>query len=161
VTSEVHTPDPGDEHPGAAGALAGSLLNKGRPGLEAASPRPLDLKAARERCRQASEGPWEPSPNAGDAVIAPKADRLLGIDTEYYGGPIVGESMHPADREFVIHARTDLPAALDELEAAREVVEFARHTLRPWFGENYGLGPPLDEKLAAYDEATKEKPDGD
>jgi hypothetical protein len=84
----------------------------------------LDLKAARERCRQASEGPWEPG-KPSDAVIAPKADRAEPWrDTEdYYGGPIVGESMLPADREFVIHARTDLPAALDQLAKVRLLLE--------------------------------------
>ena len=41
--AEVHTPDPGDEHPGAAGALAGSLLNQGEAtGLEASPPRTPD-----------------------------------------------------------------------------------------------------------------------
>jgi hypothetical protein len=39
-TTKVHTPGPGHEHPGAAGALAGSLLNQGTAqGLEASLPR--------------------------------------------------------------------------------------------------------------------------
>jgi len=89
----------------------------------------LDLGAAQERIRQASAGPWKPSPSASDAVIAPNAKRLDGLDNEYYGGPVVGESMHPADREFVIHARTDLPAALDECQRLWKVIKDAFEAL--------------------------------
>jgi hypothetical protein len=112
----------------------------------------VDLDAVAERVRQASEGPWEPSPKVSDAVIAPHADRRPGWDDEddgYYGGPVVGESMLPADREFIAHARQDVEEMERELRVAREELAAVRplvQVARRWSNE-----PEMAAALRVYD----------
>jgi hypothetical protein len=112
----------------------------------------VDLDVVAERVRQTSEGPWEPSPKVSDAVIAPHADRRPGWDDEddgYYGGPVVGESMLPADREFIAYARSDVPAMERELRVARTFRDNIAAALAPgrWRGFDGPDGVSKDEVI--------------
>lgn len=73
---------------------------------------PFDPKAARLRCEAAPEGPW--TVQRGDYPYA-YVRYEDGEDTSVMRGE---------DAEFVAHARADLPAALDLIEAqAKEIAE--------------------------------------
>jgi len=71
----------------------------------------LDRKAARERCKAATEGPW---PNCRTIGVGDfNTHRLVGL----------GHRATPEDAQFIGGARTDLPLALNELD--RKDVEIA------------------------------------
>lgn len=56
----------------------------------------------RERAEAATLAPWVPSALHLDAIIAPKRVGAFGQDViDWYGGPPLGESMEPADVEYV------------------------------------------------------------
>jgi len=81
----------------------------------------LDRKAARKRCEAATEAPWEVhdscswrrigTPSHDGAILRPTNDRD--------GHPNLNASND--DLDFMAHARTDLPAALDLLDRIDEV----------------------------------------
>ena len=54
---------------------------------------------------------------------------VFGDDSnrEYYGGSLVAESIHPANRDFAILARTALPQLAEEVIKLRAVAEVAKH----------------------------------
>jgi hypothetical protein len=64
----------------------------------------LDIRAARERCEAATDGPWWVGGKGGGIECA-----------DYY----VAHHVDPEDAAFMAHARTDLPEALDLLERCR------------------------------------------
>ena len=68
----------------------------------------LDLDAIEARCEAATEGPWHK--DGIYRVFAPT-------------GQIVAYSMNSANREFVQHAREDVPALLAEVRRLQAVVE--------------------------------------
>lgn len=76
-----------------------------------------ELTAMRARCEAATAGPWAPAHrtyNAGwrsDGVMAPSHDVLMASNAA------CAYRASDADTEFIAHARTDLPAALDEIDA--------------------------------------------
>lgn len=78
-----------------------------------------DLDAIRAREQVATKGPWTPGigndgQDMANAIIAPDADRpALPVEHRDYGGALVATSMRTDDRDFVMHARTDIPALLD------------------------------------------------
>lgn len=81
----------------------------------------LDLDAITARVEAATEGPWEWEDDAPD-LIAPDPDPLFPdwpytfVITDCNGVASVG----PADREFIAHARTDIPLLLAEVERLRD-----------------------------------------
>jgi hypothetical protein len=81
VPAKVHTPDPEDERSGAAGALAGSLLNQGETtGLEASPPRTPpddDPGLITSRTVQLSSGAWLSVTLAVDLFALDQAEREL------------------------------------------------------------------------------------
>ena len=56
---------------------------------------------------------------------------VFGDDSnrEYYGGSLVAESIHPANRDFAILARTVLPQLAEEVIKLRAVAESAQSLL--------------------------------
>lgn len=71
----------------------------------------FDREAARARCDAATEGPWTlDSP--------PEASLIISTPTTW---AVFDGEAETDDAEFIAHARTDLPAALDQLEAAEVV----------------------------------------
>jgi len=76
------------------------------------------IQAAQERCARATPGPWQY--DGGNAWLVGRDARGFVVTRED-GLPHVRDEL---DAEFCAHARTDLPAALADLVAAR--VECAR-----------------------------------
>ena len=80
----------------------------------------LDLKAIRKRCEAASEGPWEWH---GDVLSAKNAcGEALSIyhETKGYDSYFVELDCEQKDRDFIAHARTDIPALIADIEWLRE-----------------------------------------
>ena len=80
----------------------------------------LDLAAIRERAEAATPGPWEwqpPSdeewPIADESLLSPGTGKYVLVGWGYDASGIEGET---ADREFIAHAREDIPALLDEID---------------------------------------------
>ena len=64
----------------------------------------LNRKAIRERCEKATEGPWDCQDSHYGLTLFP-GDSLDCLPSE-------------ADKEFISHSRTDIPALLDWVERA-------------------------------------------
>ena len=83
----------------------------------------FDETAARARCDAATPGPWESpwSDQEDDPEDDPRAflgpDGAIIIEVGWHDGALL--LVLEADAEFIAHARTDLPAALDEIERLR------------------------------------------
>ena len=114
----------------------------------------LDLDAIEARAEAATPGPWTArlsdmwEINAGSDLVSVVESCWLPDDCEagQHGGiPDVD------DARFIAHARTDVPALVAELRAAREVVEAAQTvaTLRPASPRREALNR-LEDALAAY-----------
>ena len=95
----------------------------------------LDLDAIEARAEAATPGPWTArlsdmwEINAGSDLVSVVESCWLPDDCEagQHGGiPDVD------DARFIAHARTDVPALVAELRAAREVVEAALDVASPY-----------------------------
>lgn len=80
----------------------------------------LDTKAARARCDAATPGPWR---HVGIGIVERAELPLLHREIADCSGRMGlndGDSAPTLrDATFIAHARTDLPAALDEVDALR------------------------------------------
>lgn len=89
---------------------------------------PEELRAIRERCEAASAGPWHGAVPACGHEHDPDEDACAIEDAS---GAVVASCVgRDDDFRFVMHARTDVPALLDEVErlnAATEKTEHAMH----------------------------------
>ena len=92
----------------------------------------LDRGAARRRCDAATEGPWVdgtwPEWSTDHLVSAAVMETWEDTDGTAMQNPVAileppNPMPLPADREFIAAARTDLPAALDLLDAAERDFE--------------------------------------
>ena len=90
----------------------------------------LDLAAIRERVEQATEGPWaawydqDGQPHMQGRLMVGNADAVIPDGKSWVEGVDinpVAECLIPEDREFIAHAREDVPALLDALQAVREL----------------------------------------
>ena len=79
-----------------------------------------DIKAIKERCDKATPGPWEW--NDDDILCAP-APYYLAMKPFYDDdtGEITICSFQD-DRDFIAHAREDIPALIAEIESLREQI---------------------------------------
>lgn len=82
----------------------------------------MDLEAIRKRCEAATEGPWKWRAYAfgfrvWDANDNPVCDSFIFDDIG--SGIIKDKGIAP----FIAHARTDIPALLDEVERLRAEVD--------------------------------------
>ena len=111
----------------------------------------LDLDAIEARAEAATPGPWI---NNRNGVVIVESHPLA---------PTVSENSSWDDADLIAHARTDVPALVAELRAAREVVEAAvdlaeRDGHKDDLCDDCGLGghtspcpwQRLDAALAAY-----------
>ena len=84
---------------------------------------PMDLEAIRARCEAATPGEWTYRSTAAPRMDSDDADQpVWRIDRFWPDGRLAsGPGFVKADAEFVVHARTDLPALLAALsESQRE-----------------------------------------
>lgn len=93
---------------------------------------PDELKAIRDRCEAASEGPWAmlyleqlegmKYPEARDEPrVVNDSDFICDGDKHF---------MSTRNLDFIAHSRTDIPKLLDEVERLRELVEAMRDSSR-------------------------------
>lgn len=68
-----------------------------------------ERQAARARCEAATSGKWEVGPDSEDPRSRVIHMGIRSIVSE-------GQILHVEDAEFIAHARTDLPKALDEID---------------------------------------------
>jgi len=98
--------------------------------VEAPAP-PLDLDAIEARATAAFPPPWR-------AGVMESEGKVWAHDPEALGGPSVGERCvftankhfpHTANREFIAHARTDVPALVAEVRRlrAQRIADLAEH----------------------------------
>ena len=80
----------------------------------------LDRTAARARCETATKGPWEAKCSGHDYPYIVAHGKQLACGEDFGKMP---------DAEFIAHARTDLPAALDALDAKDKEIERLRDAL--------------------------------
>jgi len=84
-----------------------------------------DPKEVLELCKKATPG-WRRGNIAGTIVTDAIDENVFGDDSnrEYYGGSLVAESIHSANRDFAILARNVLP------ELAQRVIELEAELAR-------------------------------
>lgn len=86
----------------------------------------LDIQAARARAEAATPGPWTPVLWVDGDYDTPNG---YDLGTEHAVALIAdGSTEDAATADFIAHARTDLPAALDLLVQARDELLRVRHS---------------------------------
>jgi hypothetical protein len=85
------------------------------PANEIASPAILDLDAIRQRCDQATSGPWKSYVEGRDHDSGSSFIMTSGKDIELSGATV-------ADQDFIAHARQDVPQLLAEIERLKRVL---------------------------------------
>jgi hypothetical protein len=106
-----------------------------------------NLEAIRARSEAATSGPWQ-TRDVGYVFAATTSVRAA--QSGYDGTPIVDTFMWPEDGEanqvFIAHAREDIPALLDALDAitaernhARQIIKDAPHT-KACFEDSFDYG---------------------
>jgi hypothetical protein len=80
-----------------------------------------ELADARARCDAATRGPW--------SATYHKDDRFGRCEVTFEAAADATKKSAEADAQFLAHARTDLPAALDEIEALRQHNDFLKELL--------------------------------
>lgn len=96
----------------------------------------IDIAKSREICDAATPGPWDQlgqSETNRPYILCVTRQHLAKFSTVTHGDgncgphwPAMGRSQETANAAFIAHARTALPAALDEIERLR--AELARLT---------------------------------
>jgi hypothetical protein len=115
----------------------------------------LDLDAIEARAEAATPGPWR-------QTTSKRGYRDVLQTPDSYGDRMIAKGCPNADADFIAAARTDIPALVAELRAAREVVEAAAQRIggsHAMVCDAYALGPgttcdcgrdDLAAALAAY-----------
>lgn len=85
--------------------------------------KPVDLVAIRARADGASEGPWIHS----GGVFADGSGAMY-INTQHYSA---ATELDLEDALFAAHARTDVPAMADEIEALRKALDELLEVVEP------------------------------
>ena len=80
---------------------------------------PAELKAIRERCEAATEGPWWSRKGHGPDRFAPKGYGLVAFSRKR-DEPYTTSDLLPEDAEFMAHARSDIPALLSVIAQLRQ-----------------------------------------
>jgi hypothetical protein len=78
------------------------------PADDNASPVILDMDAIRQRCDQATPGPWKSYVEGRDHDSGSSFIMTSGEDIELIGASV-------ADQDFIAHARQDIPQLLQEI----------------------------------------------
>jgi hypothetical protein len=91
--------------------------------------RPTDEQLAeiRERCDKATEGPWFPSLLTEGYIAQGSEFNVVASVLEYNEDGSVratlGNDNYENNREFIAHAREDIPLLLSEVKALRKLIE--------------------------------------
>ncbi len=80
----------------------------------------MDIQAARARCEAASEAPWAVGHEPQLNMVAECGDTNNGLSLYVFAYHLAPAE---ADAEFIAHARSDLPVALEALEEAQAASE--------------------------------------
>jgi hypothetical protein len=82
----------------------------------------IDLEAIKAREAATAPGPWVPSERQSDAIVGPGTSDFGTHDyTAHYGGRFVCESVDGAEKAFIINARADIPALIEEVERLKAI----------------------------------------
>ncbi len=114
----------------------------------------LDLDAIEARAEAATPGPWIGSSVPSGRKYGVISVKDYGEWTRSGGRPLAvllgipTHGRHP-DTQFIAHARTDVPALVAELRAAREVVKAAQQR-RAKGAPDHPIWRDFDAALAAY-----------
>jgi hypothetical protein len=125
---------------------------------------PLDLDAIRTRADAATVGPWREEHGriyAPDAVTTPHDDGSIPSLAMVWGlGPskyataptgCISSGTEEANREFIAHAREDVPALLSALEATGAALRAVTDHMDRAGGDRYG-DPECPWCLAQHDD---------
>lgn len=85
------------------------------------------LAEAKKRCDEATPGPWRTPGGDGTLDYLIETEALLSCREGYvYGDEIIVNDYETAkkDLQFIAHARTDLPKALDMLVRAKSLLMY-------------------------------------
>ena len=120
----------GDENIESAKAALDELIEEGAR-VRGGAAMTLDRQAARQRCEAATEGPWWWAPSEADEHdgIFRHGALQANDQTVLFGAHERVCSFAISNLDFAAHARQDLPAALDELDAKDAEVERLRGAL--------------------------------
>lgn len=107
-----------------------------------------ELQAIRDREWKATEGPWAPwldqdgATHMNGLLMVGNADGVIPDGESWVEGDVnpVAHCYTPEDREFIAHARVDVPALLAEVERIRERLERAERSLLLYEDRGAGLG---------------------
>lgn len=99
----------------------------------------LDLVAIAKRCEAATPEPWHyDADRQGPSIVGPDGRVVLGSGwSETYG--VAGED---ADIAFTVHARSDVPALLAEVERLRAACQQVLATYDKWYPDDIFIGGP-------------------
>lgn len=75
----------------------------------------LDMHAIRQRCDQATPGPWKSFVEGRDHDSGSSFIMTSGGDIELIGASV-------ADQEFIAHARQDIPQLLAEIQRLKAMI---------------------------------------
>jgi hypothetical protein len=118
------------------------------------TPKP-DTKAIRERAERATAAPWEHGELWRDEVEITGAIGEVAILRSMNQAQSAVDGMH-ADAQFIAHAREDIPALLDALEAAWGRARELEEALR-MIQASDGWTSAYDIATAALDGTPKER----
>jgi hypothetical protein len=105
-----------------------------------------ELTAMKERAEKATAGPWEGFKKVYRDkdlwIVGPANDAAIDGNKHFFG---------PVNQDFCIHARTDVPALVDDLLKARHLLEAAAGIIESKFGPEWA--DEIRAFLGAGDEA--------
>lgn len=76
------------------------------------------FNAIKARYEAASEGPWKICKEDGVDIIGNDSEIILELS-----GKTLGCTVRPYNFKFIAHARTDLPACLEEIERLKKALQ--------------------------------------
>lgn len=122
---------------------------------------PAELTAIRERVEQATEGPWaawydqDGQPHMQGRLMVGNADAVIPDGKSWVEGVDinpVAECLIPEDREFIVHARENVPALLDLVDTLTKRLEAVRELADMWAATG---DPATKERQAALKGAAR------
>lgn len=98
-----------------------------------------EIEAIRGRCEKATKGPWRTG-HSVDGVFTE-------ADNERIANRFICDAPAYANEEFIAHARTDVPALLEQVEKMNEVLKMALRFHEEQQSDYGGLDPDVAEQI--------------